>query len=145
MQVIFLVQISLTHYLDYDVIFTEEKTAARTYMTTICRSCWFEGVKLSRLTDLRISTSNSVDDLLKRLHSYDSPRDPPAVPVFEEVIPSAALTMMIDNKAMKEGLDVHFKRLREFSKYWCISSRATIGGLFTWFFSLGRLPCKSLK
>lgn len=99
------------------MILSEDRVAARTYMTTIGRSGWFDGFKLPRFCDLRISLSNCIEDVLKRLNSYDSPREPPNVPVFEDIIPTSPPMMLVDVASMKRGLEPHFSQLRNFSKY----------------------------
>ncbi len=110
-------QISWSNYIDYDVISAENRTAAKSYMVIIGRSCWFDGFKLPRFHDLRISLSNCVEDVLKRLNSYDHPKEPPAVPVFEDIIPVLTPAMLMDVSSMKQGLEPHLKQLKDFSKY----------------------------
>lgn len=110
-------QISWSNYIDYEVISAEDRTSAKFYMASIGRSCWFDGFRPPRFCNLRVSLSNCVEDVLKRLNnSYDCPKPAPPVPTFDDIIPACPPVMLVDVTSMKRGLDPHLKELREFSK-----------------------------
>jgi hypothetical protein len=84
-------------------------------MCTICRNCWFERCRLRRFSSHGTSLSNRMDDILKRLKSYDETLEPPAVPVFDDVVPLPSAKMFESTELMQQGLSSHFRQLKDYS------------------------------
>jgi len=95
----------------------EDRNSARVYVNSVARNCWFEKRRLRRYSNMQTCISNRVDDIHKRLNSYDKPLDPPPVPVYEDVVPCPSPAMFLNVASMQSGLAYHFTELQNFSGY----------------------------
>lgn len=112
-----LLQEDWSEFVDFDAVSTATQKSARQYLIHACRITWIEPHRAVRTPDWVYSQGNAVDDILKRLKSYDIPQAPPEVPTFKQILPVASPSWYTDWGALHNALKPHFGALVSFARY----------------------------